>query len=157
MSGKISARQLESLLAEAANELYAKVHEPVAVTFDKREVAAILDEIARKAYRIIDADPTKVARRLLTEGGPCNGKHELASWFAANKIQAIKQIREESGSGLKEAKDAYERTLPYALREEAIKALKRLAEANRVAGNGYTTQVWAYDEDLTGAIDTIAF
>ncbi len=81
-----------------------------------------------------------------------------------HKIQLVKDIRNVTLAGIKEAKEAYEYALGEVIRDRANAALKALAEHNRseVHRSGYRQYVSALNHhdvltDLQSAADAIPF
>lgn len=74
----------------------------------------------------VSAAPTVVAGAGVVAGGAAGGAEEKTEFNVvlvdggANKINAIKAVRELTGLGLKEAKEAVEQT-PYTIKEGASK------------------------------------
>ena len=74
----------------------------------------------------VSAAPTVVAGAGVVAGGAASGAEEKTEFNVvlvdggANKINAIKAVRELTGLGLKEAKEAVEQT-PYTIKEGASK------------------------------------
>jgi ribosomal protein L7/L12 len=141
MNGYLNRNATRFALYSVADEIQAGPAGDVHIEDVAAKLVDFLAEQRRKANMSLEVAATEAVAELGTE----------------RKIQAIKQVRELTGAGLKEAKDAVEVATVIALRDQAEAALKALAQANERVTYGQRRTVWVHAENVTGAVDTSPF
>lgn len=134
MNGKLNLTAIKRMLSGKVDHLntFLTTDAEFTVSEIRDMMNALTDDMVAAANR----NPLSVAVDLLKDGAydESSGNFEAGAWWAIHKIHSIKLIRQLTGSGLKEAKDAFEQSLPVYFKAQAEKALRGLEAANRVAG-----------------------
>ncbi len=149
MNGKLGIHSIKRTLSAKVDHLNTFLTGDAEFTVSEiRDMMAALTEDMVKAA---NSNPNREARMILANGDD----NQTGDYYLTHKIQAIKTIRERSGCGLKEAKDAYEQEIPPFLKDRAERALRDLATANKVAGFRYAAIITA--DDHSEAVSTLSF
>lgn len=131
-----NTRKLAAALEDEAKQLRALTVDPANNTLEAWEADLIIT-------RAMTASVTKDAAALRAEAKVLFSQvsweaDKDGAYFLTHKIAAIKELRQRTGCGLKEAKDAVEQVHPQAIREHIIKMVTELSNANGRAGFAYT-------------------
>ena len=144
MRGSLSVHSINRFLSDKVNHLSGNFS--ASTEFTAGELRDMMNTLTEQMVTAANMDPNTIARNLLTQGGfQDGGMWRDPSWWGVNKIQAIKQVRLDTGCGLKEAKDAFEQELPAYLAEVARRSLRDLEAANQRAGYRNGVKLNAYD------------
>lgn len=126
LSGNAIANTLERHAASFREEGYSD-------SISEQDMVARLTDAIRELRVMSMADINVIAAQVVMADALENDPFNSNTW---HKIQAIKDVRARTGSGLREAKIAVEGAYPTVARDIALKALNNLATQNAVVGYG---------------------
>lgn len=106
-------------------------------TLNAEDIRTIMHDIGTELVRVANTSLEEVALRIVKDDFR-EANHTLGGM---HKIQGIKDIRHETGADLREAKQAWERALPIAIRDHANVMLAMLKDTNNGLGYGFAAYI----------------
>lgn len=148
MNGYLSGRHIGRELAKLGAEFDAA---GAAETFNVITMAARIGQAVDALRLAAIADIDEVAVEIVAADALASNPLNSGTW---HRVQNIKDVRERTGSGLLEAKQAVERAYPVVARNIAVMALTALEAENDKVGYGLHERVNATDHRFT--LDNLA-
>lgn len=140
MNGYLTGLRIAEMLERKGREL--KGYRGGSEDFTEAEIQDMMAALTANMLKAARTDLNSLAVEILTADN---------YYLTTKKIGAIKQVRGQSGCGLKEAQDAVENALPGVLVEQTTKLINALKEANSRAN--WTGTRYLDLSDIGGAVN----